>query len=418
MAPKNKRGRSNGSISISPPDPNKERRDSNIPKTPKFVRESPPSSPIMDTPPADGIDDLSEPSSPSPPTPPPPSEPEPRPRTPATSSASRIPTSPTSPTSPIATASAALIQARQKFSEVWPKKWPAHPFVPTPIESPLIAIPPLVLLTGLVFSLVHPAPSYFSKKSNIFNVLFVKLLWFWTTIAFFIFLLMSPLFRSHGGIFSPRRLSALARYGIFTCSWFLTTQWFFGAPLIDRSFTFTGGSCALPKAKLTAALAKNQSETIAPATSASACRSRGGHWEGGHDISGHVFLLVIASTFLAMEMLPVFTRLLLTFPTSKKSREMKAKTSDDEEDESSSDEEDEEERRAKRMYLLKGTGAASMVVFGSWWMLLMTAIYFHTWFEKITGFILSSTILFAVYFAPRLPQVPPQVRAIIGSPGQ
>jgi hypothetical protein len=50
----------------------------------------------------------------------------------------------------------------------------------------------------------------------------------------------------------------------------------------------------------------------------------------------------------------------------------------------------------------------------NWWMLLMTAAYFHTWFEKFTGLFVASTALYAIYFLPR---AVPLVRQAIGMPG-
>ena len=50
----------------------------------------------------------------------------------------------------------------------------------------------------------------------------------------------------------------------------------------------------------------------------------------------------------------------------------------------------------------------------SWWMLLMTAAYFHTWFEKFTGLLVAFTGIYVVYFLPR---GVPAYRAIVGMPG-
>jgi hypothetical protein len=55
-------------------------------------------------------------------------------------------------------------------------------------------------------------------------------------------------------------------------------------------------------------------------------------------------------------------------------------------------------------------GVAAM----NWWMLLMTAAYFHTWFEKFTGLFVASTALYTIYFLPR---AVPLVRQAIGMPG-
>lgn len=48
------------------------------------------------------------------------------------------------------------------------------------------------------------------------------------------------------------------------------------------------------------------------------------------------------------------------------------------------------------------------------WMLLMTAIYFHTWFEKFTGLLTAVTAFYVVYIVPRFV---PAVRQVIGLPG-
>lgn len=55
-------------------------------------------------------------------------------------------------------------------------------------------------------------------------------------------------------------------------------------------------------------------------------------------------------------------------------------------------------------------GVAAM----NWWMLLMTAAYFHTWFEKFTGLTVAATALYTIYFLPR---AVPVVRQVIGMPG-
>ena len=43
-----------------------------------------------------------------------------------------------------------------------------------------------------------------------------------------------------------------------------------------------------------------------------ACKAVGGKWKGGHDISGHVFLLVLGSMFLFEEVLHVVLKLART----------------------------------------------------------------------------------------------------------
>ena len=46
-------------------------------------------------------------------------------------------------------------------------------------------------------------------------------------------------------------------------------------------------------------------------------------------------------------------------------------------------------------------------------MLLMTAAYFHTWFEKFTGFLVAGSALYVVYILPR---AVPAVRQVLGMP--
>ena len=107
-----------------------------------------------------------------------------------------------------------------------------------------------------------------------------------------------------------------------------------------------------------------------------ACKAVGGQWRGGHDISGHVFILVLGSLFLGLEVLPALVG-------AKGLREERIVTG-----------RNGNVRRAEREVVggAEGeeaewkTGVGALLVVGglSWWMLLMTAAYFHTWFEKVT----------------------------------
>jgi hypothetical protein len=49
-----------------------------------------------------------------------------------------------------------------------------------------------------------------------------------------------------------------------------------------------------------------------------------------------------------------------------------------------------------------------------WWMLLMTAAFFHTWFEKFTGFVVAFLAVTLIYFVPR---GVPLLRVALGMPG-
>lgn len=268
---------------------------------------------------------------------------------------------------------------------------PRSPILPTPLETLLLAIYPSTLLLGSLFSTLNPsarsapysallqshppthAPSYFARKRNLFNVFFVKIGWFWTSLAFLIYLLLHP---STGPprslILTRRRLQALLRYTIITAWWVLVTQWFFGPGLVDRGFLLTGGKCEQVR---TAAGRAQMSETEEFFT-ATACKAVGGQWKGGHDISGHVFLLVLGSAFLGFEILPVVGRWAGL-------REMRNVRRGDGGVGSAEGEivgGEEGEGKEERAGLSMPVAVAGL----SWWMLLMTAAYFHTWFEKVS----------------------------------
>jgi len=308
---------------------------------------------------------------------------------------------------------------------------PAHsPFLPTPLETLLLAVYPGTLLLGSLFSTLHPssrhatylavtqsyaideAPSYFAKKSNIFNVYFVKVGWVWITLAFALFTL------THSSLGPPlrpaltrRRAQAALRYLAITTVWVFVTQWFFGPPIIDRSFRWTGGVCAVMASDSPAAMAeKAEMSDVREIFTHAACKGIGGQWRGGHDISGHVFLLILGSAMLWLEFLPAVLRM-------EGLREARRILTDGGLVRSAAVE-TQDEPRGENMAVPEHVGIgvrASLFVAGlSWWMLLMTAAYFHTWFEKFTGLLVAFTAIYAVYFLPR---AVPAVRKVIGMPG-
>lgn len=290
------------------------------------------------------------------------------------------------------------------------------PFLPTRLEAQLLAIYPLTLLLGSIFSVLSPssrsapyspdlqshdpatAPSYFAQKKNVFNVYFVKKGWFWTTAAFFAFLVMWPGF---GRGLSVKRLRATFRYVAITTWWVFVTQWFFGPPLIDRGFRFTGGQCERALGAESRSDMSDMREFITAAT----CKAAKGTWKGGHDISGHVFLLILGSSLLWFEFLPALTRV-EGLRDGRKIVLSDGKLASVAVEKDPGTETDEPTTRGVKFSL----GVAALM----WWMLLMTAAFFHTWFEKFTGLLVAFSGLWAVYFLPR---ASPQVRAVLGMPG-
>ncbi|KAJ2779115.1 hypothetical protein GGI15_003980 [Coemansia interrupta] len=140
---------------------------------------------------------------------------------------------------------------------------------------------PLTTLQAQRQAQLHPLPqSPWASKRNPLNTYFVKLGWAWTTALLAAAL---PVRRN--------RAAAAARYALATLYWWLLTQWCFGAPLFDRLFVRTGGACRAPEGH-TLLLASQHT-----------CRAAGGSWAGGHDVSGHCFLLLHSALLLSEEVL-------------------------------------------------------------------------------------------------------------------
>jgi hypothetical protein len=214
----------------------------------------------------------------------------------------------------------------------------AEPPLPAPhltaAEYFIVAIYPCALLLASTFYYLSPSPttneSYFSQKGNLFNIVFVKYGWFWTSVAFLVHLTRLRV--------SSKSKAAL-RWVVATICWVIVTQWCFGPPLMDRAFVASGGACEI--------LAQPGAEKMGTGKlvlTSAACKLAGGQWKGGYDLSGHVFLLTHASLFLWAELLP-FLKL------------------------------------GQLGSMENGVVFATLAMW--WWMLLMTGIYFHTWVEKV-----------------------------------
>ncbi|KAK9365987.1 inositol phospholipid synthesis and fat-storage-inducing TM-domain-containing protein [Lipomyces kononenkoae] len=260
---------------------------------------------------------------------------------------------------------------------------PVHIHPPTPPLTPPPAYPrryvgglvtfeqlcifliyPTTIAIGSLISIVSPPESYFGLRTNFFNVFFVKNGWFWTTITFMVHSIRLR-------ISKPSKLAI--RYTLATLWWFLFTQWFFGAPIMDRVFIGTGGKCFVNDPETES----GQERQVHDSWSSFGCRHVNGEWAGGHDISGHCFLLTHASLFLWYELLPVIM---------------------------------------ERGPLLRQINTKIVFVLLAlwWWMLLMTGIYFHTYTEKITGWlcgIAEATIIYILVPKSRM------LTTLVGAPG-
>ncbi|KAJ2608528.1 hypothetical protein H4S08_004418 [Coemansia sp. RSA 1365] len=140
---------------------------------------------------------------------------------------------------------------------------------------------------------VASAPWWASKRS-LFNVYVAKAAWGWTTAIFLAALVLCAPVRS-----SLATGGAVLRYVLATLYWIALVRWFFGPPIFDRVFVHTGGSCR----SLQSNTGTNAAPTLLPFTSMQSCRSAGGSWAGGHDVSGHCFLLIHSALLLTEESL-------------------------------------------------------------------------------------------------------------------
>ncbi|CAK7891467.1 hypothetical protein CAAN1_01S05270 [[Candida] anglica] len=244
--------------------------------------------------------------------------------------------------------------------------------------------------------------NYFNDKRNFFNQYFVKKGWGWTTLVIVIFYALTLKKGSNLPIGKVLR-RAVINYLLVTVWWIFFTQWFFGFPIMDRVFLWTGGKCAgIEHERLVdhSTFTKNPSffqqleETTLFETqmvSSYVCRSLKGSWSGGHDPSGHVFLLVHSSLYLVFESLPFWeswTRLKLN------TRQLISNVRNS------------PTISSKLFNLLKFIAAnpnilVILLVSLWWWMLFMTCIYFHSIAEKFVGLIFGYAAFSVLYILPR-----------------
>ena len=318
--------------------------------------------------------------------------------------------------------------------------------LPTSSELALLSILPLTVLLGSLFSHISPQirssnydtslyssssssssplfspssetasalpPSYFAQKRNIFNLYFVKIGWFWTTVALAAFGATHPYHRqgvngTASTIKYSRTVCLAIRYIIATAWWIGVTRWFFGPPLIDRSFRWTGGVCETVINQEASYIGEGHSMGTSPMElhdrslaglsreaeilTAAECKAAGGRWRGGHDVSGHVFLLCLSSAVLAFEVLPVlYTKRFKYTPSPT------VAFSASEASEASKGTVNANSSPASRL----ATRFALAVAGLSWWMLLMTSVFFHTWLEKSTGLVTALVAIWSLYVLPR-----------------
>ncbi len=106
---------------------------------------------------------------------------------------------------------------------------------------------------------------------------------------------------------------------------------------------------------------------------AAACKAAGGAWRGGHDVSGHVFMLVLVTAVLGFEAMGVLAQA--------KQAQGDGDGEGQNTDKVEVDGSESVSGSGARTWILRFVGA---IVGLGYWMLLMTAIWFHTWLEKVS----------------------------------
>lgn len=176
---------------------------------------------------------------------------------------------------------------------------------------------PAIIVLGQLMSLFSPdetVHNYFTSSGNLVNRYFVKQGWFWTMVTYTNLVLNKVKRRV---LQRKALLISVMRVSLITICWFLFTQWCFGPPLMDKIFLMTGGQCTnIEQSSIPATLKSLFENTLSTTNgqsfsssfvSSATCRRLKGSWEGGHDPSGHVFLLTLSSTLLIVESIELYT---------------------------------------------------------------------------------------------------------------
>lgn len=179
----------------------------------------------------------------------------------------------------------------------------------------LLSIFPFIIAIGQLMSKFSPDEmihNYFTSKGNILNTYFVKFGWFWTIISY-----LNIIFNKirHGTVSRKIIIISIIKVSLITLCWMFFTQWFFGPPLMDRIFVLTGGQCnnvhesKIPKKikHLFNPFTQDNKYYNSFSISSATCKAIYGKWEGGHDPSGHTFLLTLGITVLVIESIELYT---------------------------------------------------------------------------------------------------------------
>lgn len=243
----------------------------------------------------------------------------------------------------------------------------------------LLSIFPLVIVVGQLMGAFSPeetTDNYLTSRGNIVNTVFVKKGWFWTLLTY-----ANMVYNKFRKRLVNKRvvLVSMLRVAVITLGWFLFTQWFFGPPLMDKIFVLTGGRCSgvhetnIPdriRALFTLSAQDPAGDYFSSgAVSSATCKAMRGSWEGGHDPSGHIFLLTLSICVLVLESIELYT-------------------ADDDLIDHVVKSEYSWKQIATHPAMLTG-----MVVLGALNMFLMTIIKYHSLWEQCAGFLVAVLVI-------------------------
>lgn len=221
-------------------------------------------------------------------------------------------------------------------------------------------------------------------QRNLFNQLFVKQAWAWTTLLFIAHSASSYLFHPQPptaqriSLKGPTPFSILftmiRRYILAALYWYYLTQrsWFgVSFPSISKTILMKTGATCVPSAISSDASGRPSFE----GTPTGVCIGAAGeYWRGGHDVSGHTFMLVHSTLFLYQLIAP---SLPLVFPKAFVRRGVTGGSTSTY-----------EPQAVEAPMPIKITVYATLGLMGIWWwMLLMTSLFFHSPAEKLSGFL-------------------------------
>ncbi|WFD34963.1 ATP adenylyltransferase [Malassezia cuniculi] len=226
----------------------------------------------------------------------------------------------------------------------------------------------------------------FVDRSNWINQTFVKLAWFWNTLV--VVAIAATLKRTAGGLRGERQRTksfsdvdivtrilaskTFLRWAVATLGWVLFAAWFFGPSVTQRVSIATGAQCVFNGDIVDAAQCHLGTNPVA-------------RWSGGHDVSGHTFILALGILLILEMLVPYLPYVLPSFSLVRQSIPLSIYADKD------------IFRTGSRRVRLANVAVfwGSTFILGLWGiMLTITAVYHHHPNEKLTGMLCALLVWF------------------------